>query len=505
MIRRWLEKARRTRANPALPKWIDRVVVVSLPASTERRARLDRYLPKHGIDRFDIFDAAGPDDPEVRALFAEDRVQRFPPCFRCGTVSCGKDDCNNILIPPQVANVVTFRRLWSEIARRSEITLVMEDDIVLHTWAPRVWQGLETAVQTGQLDFQTIGLVRLGWAKGRDHAPDAPFALRAETRMSNPLHLITPDFAAQMAEGPGDVRTTSDIMLHDLGPRPGQAITAFPPIGSDLSWSTGAVASTIHPKPKRSAWLAKQGKEAAVAAHNAQVKAHRAHVFHRPVLITGHPRTGTGFVAGLCAQAGLDIGHETNGADGVSSWMMAAQAEDNPWSGHPIAASRRWFHADHILQTVRDPQTALASILREDSHAPRSLAFRQAQILAATGVDINAAPTAVDRACLSLCLWAEMIDDATHVVRIEDGAADLLAYLTRHNLGTPPETLDLAPVNADKLYQGARKPKPQVDAASWAGLAPETIARLYRYCTKYGYNRPAALPDHLWPRKDTLT
>lgn len=42
----------------------------------------------------------------------------------------GHDDCNNVLLPVQVAVFVTYIDVWKKIAARDE--LVFEDDALLH-------------------------------------------------------------------------------------------------------------------------------------------------------------------------------------------------------------------------------------------------------------------------------------------------------------------------------------------------------------------------------------
>ena len=308
------------------------------------------------------------------------------------------------------------------------------------------------------------------------------------------MYIITPEFAATLLTGNEEVTTTSDITLHRNAPLRGQAVTVFPPIASDLSWSTGEIDSTIHPKPKRTAYLQTYGNKDEAQAHAEKVRDHRSHIFYRPLLITGHPRSGTGFAADICRQAGLDVGHETDGRHGVSSWMMAAGAEKNPWFAHPVARSRRTFHSDLVVHTVRDPLTALPSILREDRYAPKSFAFRRKYIKESMGVDLADSPTAADSACLSLCLWTEMIDAPDHFIRIEDGASQLVLFL--HKSGLPVDRtvkLNLHAVNADKHYKGVRYPLPVVSEETWSELATQTKSLLKQYCERFGYNLPIGL------------
>jgi hypothetical protein len=74
-------------------------------------------------------------------------------------------------------------------------------------------------------------------------------------------------------------------------------------------------------------------------------------------LITGCGRSGTKYIAHLLSAAGLDIGHETMGKDGIASWLMAvdsAYADRGPL--------RRHFRFRTILHQTRDPLASISSM-----------------------------------------------------------------------------------------------------------------------------------------------
>ena len=386
---------------------IDQVWVLSLPDAADRRARLPGHLSAFGIEDFAWHDALGPDAPEVQRLYDQDLVQRFPPCFRCGKLRCDNDGCNNVLIPAQVANFASYLSLWRRIAEHPQRALVLEDDVVLHPWARRVLRGLSRRVRRGRLDLDraTPRLLRLGWALSDDHRRFRPIRINNKLRMSNPCHLMTSAMAEALLERFERVDKTSDMYLHRDALRDGEAVTVFPPIASELSWSVGAVDSQIHPKEIRLDYLAETGDADARAALEARIKSHVQHIFVRPLLCVGHPRTGTGFVAELCGQFGLDVGHEDSGSDGISSWMFAVDADENPFAQSPIARTRHTLRWDLMVQVVRDPKAAIPSIIRENRHGPGSYTFRRDHILAQTGTDLDDFESEIDRAVASLCLW----------------------------------------------------------------------------------------------------
>jgi len=73
-------------------------------------------------------------------------------------------------------------------------------------------------------------------------------------------------------------------------------------------------------------------------------------------LITGHPRSATGFFAMLMQAAGLDIGHEKIGEDGISSWLHIAPGGSVPWAGEIER-----IDYDRLVHVVRNPLDVIAS------------------------------------------------------------------------------------------------------------------------------------------------
>ena len=242
--------------------FFDHVFVVSLPASHDRRTYVAQHLRAAGIEGFEFHDACDETDPRVLEFIASERVHSYPPCFRCGKLSCGRDDCNNVLIPSQIATFVTYLELWKKIAARPQFSLVVEDDVELNPYWPEVLKRLSTAKRTGQLDLSPDKprLLRLGWARNDDHDRAVPFRISQELRMSNPCHALTSAFAKALLDRFDKIDTTVDIFMHKNAPRPGEALTVFPPFASELSWSKGAFESLIHPKPVRAEYLRQQGR-----------------------------------------------------------------------------------------------------------------------------------------------------------------------------------------------------------------------------------------------------
>lgn len=487
---------------PNAPAWrtlFDRVVVLSLPASTERRAYIRQHLPTMGLHDFEFFDATGSDDPRVARAYANGDVATFPACFRCGGTDCGNDDCNNVLIPPQVATFITYLRLWKQMVEgAAQRVLVLEDDVRLHDQVPQVLDWLASEVNAARLPFRagTPCLLRLGWARCGDHDGRVCRA-DATVKMSNPCHALTRDYALALLQRYPGIVHTADEYQHRLAPLPGEAWTVFPPLASELSWSDGVFASTIHPKPVRLDHLRRIGDHEAAQRHEQVLKQHVKKKHYRPLLVVGHPRCGTGFAAELCGQLGLDIGHEKLGRDGISSWMFAVEADDNPYALDAVSRTRRAFAWKHLVLPVRDLATAVASVMRESAHAPPSYAFRREHILRLTGLDLDTLATALERAVRSVTAWARIVmaQQPDLWFRIEDQSDRLREFLIGAGLCDAQRrdaVLDTAPVNADKPYRGVRYEKPEVDAPAWRALPAATRAEIAWFCQTFGYADPTA-------------
>ena len=74
-------------------------------------------------------------------------------------------------------------------------------------------------------------------------------------------------------------------------------------------------------------------------------------------LITGCGRSGTKYIARLLSAAGLDIGYETMGKDGIASWLLAVDSTYRDYG-----PSRRHFQFHTILHQTRDPLAAISSV-----------------------------------------------------------------------------------------------------------------------------------------------
>ena len=459
----------------------DRVHVISLPGATGRRERLAAYLPAQGIAEFEVLDALGPGSAEVDAAFAGGVVQSFPPCFRCGKTDCGERDCNNVLLPAQVGNFLSHLAVWRRIAAEGGTALVVEDDVVFHPWTGAALDWLAGAPGRGEEGFrpERPRLLRLGWALGPDHVTGPP-RLVDEVRMSNPCYAMTAAFARKLVTGFERITTTSDIHLHRRAPAPGEAVTLLPPIASELSWSVGAVASTIHPQIEHADYLHAQGRTAEAEAFRKVVEAHVYHLDWRAILVLGPPGGAPEAAAAALTACGPEVGAGADGRDGVAAWWLAVE-DDWPAAAGTALANRRTLRWRHLVQVVQAPEAAIAAILRADRAEPQARAFRRRHVLDRLGVDLATIGEETERAAVTLMSWTEIVaqlgPDA--VLRVEDGVAGARDCLARAGFVTSGPVV--RSVAADAAGGGAGR-------ADLRALSARVRAGLRDYCLRYGYD-----------------
>jgi hypothetical protein len=469
-----------------------------MPESRDRRQHIETQFRASGIEHYEFFDAVGPDDAEVKELYASGRVAKYPPCFRCGELSCGSDDCNNVLVPQQVATCVSFLKLWRHILETGiKTALVVEDDVIFAKYAPKVARVVldRGFLEQVGLKEDVPTLLRLGWTAGREHQLAGRIALtRDGVRMANHCFAVNRAMCRKLLDEFDRVETTADEFTHRVVGSTVRNFTLQPPIASDLSFSFGAVASLIHPKKKRIAYLQKfhpERRDEIEAAIEA-VRKHVKHILYRPLLAIGHPRCGSRYISALLKACGLDVGHERMGQHGISSWMFAVEDDENPWARDPLSVSRKHKHFGHVIHFVRDPRMAIPSIVRENRHSEKSYAFRRKHIQSALHVDLDAASSEVERALLSYLYWNQLVEaqEIDLTLRVEDAEDIALEFLKERQIVPPDRSMAAPPpknVNTDKLYQGKLPERPSLSRSDWETVPDDLKSRINQSCARYGY------------------
>jgi GR25 family glycosyltransferase involved in LPS biosynthesis len=482
---------------------IDNVYCISLPESIERRKHIEKEFEMFGIKDFCFWDAIGKDHVKVKEAFSENFVVQFPPCFRCGKRICNCE--NNILTGSQVANFLTYKSVWEDIVKKNyQFCLIIEDDVKFTDYATQV------AEQIFKPDFlrkysiipQSASLLRLGWAKSQDHKQKKSIQLLPnKLKMSNPCHLITRGMAEKLLSSMDKIYTTSDIYIHkDIGLSVNN-YTLFPPLAYELSWSTGEFRSLIHPKQKHIQYLkTKKVSEDLIEKETKIVESNIQKKIIRKLLIVGHPRCGSGYMAKLFQSYGFDIGHELTGKDGISSWMFAVYDTNNPYAFDQYARSRFYWKFDFVIHHVRNPLQAIPSIIVENKNSSLSFQFRRKHIKAQTGIDINSFETEISKAVVSFLKWNEIIDSSNPslTVKIENCEKDIynfciqnklfnnkLKFLILSKLNARPERN----VNSGKRYLNQVVSKPLVDKIDWNQVELSLKKQLNNFCQKYNYSQ----------------
>jgi len=473
----------------------DRIVVVSLGRSTDRRGHAVAHLRECGLPRFEFFDATPEDDPAVAQACGAGDVRMYPPCFRCGQLDCGKPDCNNFLIPAQIATFITYRRLWRDIAAgTAERVLVLEDDVAVHAYAPRVLMRLAREISAGRVPFVAGArcLLRLGWALGKEHRGDEPFRVREDVRMSNPCHALTRSYAQALIDRDRGIVHTADVYQHQLAPRPGEAWTVFPPLASDMSWSVGSFDSTIHPKAVRSTWLRAHGDGVAAKKNEERVARHVKKKQFRPLLVIGPVGDVVHRVVDAFRRCGVDVGRERLGTAGVASWALAVEADHNPDARDEWALSRRALAWQWMLLGVSDIAPTVATVMHDSTASGASYAFRRDQVDRLLGIDLDAIRTPLARAVWSVTSWCRIVLDQApaSVWRVEDGDAPVREFLAGR--GLLPDAASVVPHEA--MAGEAWSPAvPLPTAADWAALDDRTLQEVRWYADRFGYTLPTGL------------
>lgn len=225
-------------------------VILSLPKDYERRAHVKRHFAEIGIKRFRFETAIGWDAEPVRAAYLAGKVAQFPGCFRCCQQRCAC--ANNILIPSQVANFLSFAQIWAVLAQGplSQFTLICEDDVLFR---PTALSDLYAVLKEQQNTAEPL-LIRLAQS-GLDPASlnaEEPAQLSNRVVMSNAAYVINGAMASYLTRHFDQITTTSDLWLHqEIAAHPEiKALTLEPLLATDLSYNVdhAQFASRIHPK-----------------------------------------------------------------------------------------------------------------------------------------------------------------------------------------------------------------------------------------------------------------
>lgn len=210
------------------------------------------------------------------------------------------------------------------------------------------------------------------------------------------------------------------------------------------------------------------------------------------LLITAHPRSGTKYLSKLCQAYGLDVGHERMGANGICSWMLAADADCAPYGDGTTFQPNVY---DRVIRLVRHPLRVLASVIHTENiepdqpvgfgkHSCREYVRRHAfgeRSWALRRYVVRAEGNRYEQAVQTLLVWDTLIDDRkpAFTVHAEAAAEEL------------PRRLGLNPLEASRLPSTkvhARKHPELTWVELKRHLRAELVTRLEDYTRRYGYD-----------------
>ncbi len=210
----------------------------------------------------------------------------------------------------------------------------------------------------------------------------------------------------------------------------------------------------------------------------------------RKLRVVGHPRCGSQYVSRVFIALGCNVGHERLETDGLCSWINAVE-DCNPPFGAPVA-----FASDFAatLLYVRDPETAIPSIIVEDSNG-LSFAFRRFHVFRELGVDIAEYREPAARAVASYLAWTKIVERrkplaTLHVERLMEDlelAADRLAAVGVQVDWERRAAAEAIPRQVNATEERSTVPKP-VLAADWRERLPAPLSEgLLKFCRRYNY------------------
>jgi len=447
--------------NDAVWAPFDEVYCLTLEGDIERQRHASAELCRVGLPAFKFIDGVEASSAEVQEAYERGEVKTFPPCFRCGMTRCGRPACNNILIAPQVGCFLSFLKIFrTAAASRRRSFLVVEDDVKFHPYALDLaaLAFAESAPAMAALAADPPCLIGLGKGVFPGDAPafDGAFAFVAHRKQpQNPCFAFNRGFAELALARFHKIHHTVDVYIHYELSDSAQHFSLEPPLAYELSASTGALPSRIHPKRIAFATLAGEARAEAEAAFERRLK----HVRATPLVVLGAPRGGTQFMAKALAEFGLDVGHERLGSDGISSWMFAVDDVDLPFGEDLYARNSLFVHGERTIAVARASGRAVFSLQVENIKNVQSYAFRKRWIKRRFDVDLDAFADDFERALAAYVYWLRLIALRRPAawVTLERAEQDLPAVFAA-GLVTKRREPDLSalatPVNARKPYLG---------------------------------------------------
>ena len=203
-------------------KFIEKTFIINLQESIYRYNSSLFELSKYNITNFEFIKAFDPKSKKLKELYKNKRVMGFPPCFRCKKEKCNHE--NNILIPRQIANFLSFKLVMEKISSTysNGLFLILEDDFYFKNFSKH---GLNTlakfSVKNNLGNINRPVLLRIGshtlsrrtinWKMKYLHKTTVT---KNNFNMANPGFIVNNAFAKLFLDNFNKIETTSDDFIH---------------------------------------------------------------------------------------------------------------------------------------------------------------------------------------------------------------------------------------------------------------------------------------------------
>ncbi|MDW8518559.1 hypothetical protein [Priestia flexa] len=194
-------------------------------------------------------------------------------------------------------------------------------------------------------------------------------------------------------------------------------------------------------------------------------------------LVLGHPRSGTGFMSALFNKFGYNVGHETMGKDGISSWMFAV--DDNQVYGE-IGLTRKDFEFDYVIMNIRDPISIVSSTFYTENTATPSLEYRKKHI------NLSHVQNEIDLSVKSVLGWYSIIEKQNPdiVIKVDElPEQSLCSFL---NLAAELEH-SVCPDAVVQRNINGRKHETLSHTDLIQACNKQTVQEFENFCNRYGY------------------
>ena len=145
---------------------------------------------------------------------------------------------------------------------------------------------------------------------------------------------------------------------------------------------------------------------------------------NKDFLVIGHPRGGTGYSSKLFKTFGFDIGHETMGSTGISSWCFVTPDGYNAWGD---CNKRNEYNFKWIFRAVRNPLNVINSLVKNNEDLKSVYLFERWSGYQLTEID------PLKKAIQRYLHWEDTIEYYNDFIdfefRVEDQQKDLYNYL----------------------------------------------------------------------------